>query len=85
MTDSPIDDYPPAWVKRPHRKGCPGSVVNRYETLHVDRTGREGNGSIVAHIYTCNHRWDGCNARVLVAERAIRRLAAVAVGEAVQA
>lgn len=79
-----MGDYPPLWVKRPHVTGCTGAVVNRHKRVHVDRIGRAGNGGIVAHDYRCNMSWNGCNARVLVAERTLRSIAAEAVGEDIQ-
>lgn len=75
-------DYPDTFVKRRHAKGCSGSVINRYETIHVDRIGRIGNGGIVTHLYTCNMVfWNACPARVLVTERAVRSIASNALGE----
>lgn len=74
-------EYPPLWVKRPHREGCEGVVTNRHQRVNVDRTGRVGNGGIVAHEYRCNWSWNGCQARVLIAERTIRTIAADALGE----
>lgn len=61
--------------KAPHARGCDGALTRRAETVHVDRIGRVGNGGLVAHDYRCNHSWDGCRARVLVLERAVRLLA----------
>lgn len=75
------DSHPDAWVKRPHAKNCNGSVFNRHEIVCVDRAGRLGNGGIVAHVFTCTHSWAGCKARVLVAERVVRGIAARAIGE----
>lgn len=75
-------DYPDAFLKSPHKKGCDGQLVRRYSSLSkvvcVDRLGRIGNGGIVTHDYHCNAASEGCPARVLVTERAIRHIAIAA-------
>lgn len=70
-----MSDYPLTFVKAPHRRGCDGDLYRRDGTVFVDRTGRLGNGGIVAHEYRCHKAWDKCRARVLVTERAVRQLA----------
>lgn len=67
-----------ALAVRPHKKGCDGDLFRLPETVTVDRLGRRRNGGWVAHEYVCNRRWDGCKARVLLLERAVRRLAVAA-------
>ena len=76
-----MSDYPDLWVKKPHARDCDGGLYRQPETINVDRLGRKGNGGIVAHAYRCNCHWSGCPARVFVAERTLRRLAADAIGE----
>lgn len=66
--------------KTPHQRGCDGQLYRLNAVAHVDRTGRLDNGGIVVHDYRCDMGWHGCNARVLVTERAVRMLA-VAVEE----
>ena len=70
--------YPDTFTKRPHRPGCTGGLYRLSRPIYVDRIGRPGNGPIVAHDYLCNRYWDGCLARVLVTERAVRALATAA-------
>lgn len=77
----PMDDYPELWVKKRHMKGCDGNLYRRDHVVFVDRTGRRGNGGIVAHEYVCNRHWAKCPARVLVAERTLRLIAARAIEE----
>lgn len=69
------NDYPPAFLRRAHMRGCDGDLHRLPDLLCVDRTGRVGNGGIICHEYVCNRRWAGCKARVLVTERAVRLLA----------
>lgn len=84
MTNLPVtvDTLPDAFFKYPHMKGCEGDLVRRvaYGDNHVcvDRLGRVGNGGIVTQDYRCNMAFAGCGARVLVTERAIRRIAVAA-------
>lgn len=63
------------YLKKPHKKGCDGGLYRLRETVSVDRTGRLGNGGIVAHSYVCNRQWDGCPAHVLVTESEVGALA----------
>lgn len=75
-----MKEYPAAFLKAPHSKGCRGELVRAqpyaHEPVHVDRKGRIGNGGINTHDYVCNTRhWTGCPARVLVTEAAVRQLA----------
>ena len=70
--------YPDTFTKRPHRPGCTGRMCRLPRPIYVDRIGRPGNGSICAHDYRCVMEWDGCLARVLVTERAVRALATAA-------
>lgn len=71
------------YLKAPHKRGCDGDLYNttlhgRKQLVHVDKAGRIGNGGIIAHDYRCNKAYDGCKARVLVLERAVRLLAVAA-------
>ena len=72
-----MSDRPDAWSKRPHKKGCHGDLYRPQpvQIVHVDRTGRRGNGGIIAYSYVCNMSWDGCPAEVLVTEGAQRAIA----------
>lgn len=63
------------WSKRPHVKGCDGSLYRVGQGPCVDRLGREGNGGWVTHEYVCNMRWNGCPGRVLVLETALHDIA----------
>ena len=74
--------YPDSFVKAGHYPGCTGDLY-RGDIVHIDRTGRVGNGSIIAHEYICNRRWAKCRARVIITERAVRRLAVVALSSSV--
>lgn len=67
------------FVKHPHAPGCDGALYRRPETVHIDRTGRLGNGGIIAHDYRCNLAIFGCEAQVLVTEQAVRRIAVAAM------
>jgi hypothetical protein len=75
----PADCVPAdALARKPHKKGCRGDLYRLPTMVTVDRLGRKGNGGWVAHEYVCNMRWDGCKARILLTERAVRRLAVAA-------
>ena len=76
-----MSPYPDVWPKRHHATDCDGSLYRQRVTVTVDVLGRKGNGGIVAHEYRCNREWAGCPARVLVAERALRLIAADAIDE----
>lgn len=65
----------PAFLKRPHKPGCKGDLYRRANVVHIDRAGRIENGGWVAHDYVCNRSYDGCPARVLVTEVAVRSIA----------
>ena len=78
MTGALDLSYPDTFTKRPHRPGCTGALYRTVSRIYVDRIGRSGNGPICAHDYRCLRDWDGCLARVLVTERAVRALATAA-------
>lgn len=69
----------PAYSKAPHRPGCTGALVrSNHEIVHVDRTGRRGNGGVITHPYRCNaYDADGvrCPALVLLVEAAAAAIA----------
>lgn len=69
------DEMPAAFLKHPHKRGCIGSLYRKSGVVYIDRLGRLDNGGIIAHDFRCNMHWDGCGARVLVTERAVRQLA----------
>lgn len=76
-----MSTYPDVWPKGYHRSDCHGALLRQREAITVDVLGRKGNGGIVAHEYRCNREWAGCTARVIVAERALRLIAADAIDE----
>ena len=53
------DGYPDTFTKRPHRPGCTGVLFRLSRPIYVDRIGRPGNGSIVAHDYQKRTTHDG--------------------------
>jgi len=70
-----MGDYPAAFSKHAHRRGCEGALYDTHAKAYTDRLGRVGNGGLITHDFRCNHRWEGCCARVLVTARAFRLLA----------
>ena len=67
----PDDTY----LKHAHKRGCDGDLYRKGGIVNIDRAGRIGNGGWVAHVYECNKAYDGCKAKVLVTECAVRALA----------
>lgn len=61
--------------KHPHRRGCHGALYGTGKVVYTDCKGRIGNGGKVTQEFVCNCRWDGCEARVLVSQAAVLRLA----------
>lgn len=75
MASMTAEQLPPAIRKRAHKEGCHGALYRKPGTVCIDRTGRIGNGSWVAHVYECNRAWDNCPAKVVVTEVAVRNIA----------
>lgn len=74
------------FLKKPHMRDCDGELINKTihcggptpKWVHTDKTGRVGNGGMIGYEYRCNMEWAGCEARVIVWEKALRQLAVAA-------
>ncbi len=74
-SDTPRHPVASAFLKHRHKRGCEGDLFRRQGTVNIDKYGRLGNGGWVAHVYECNRSFDGCKAKVLVTEVAVREIA----------